>query len=185
MSAACSAYTPLGGMSPGSPTSPSTRSSIAARSPPDRDVRRRSHHDAARHRPRLAGLRRRKLQGARRGTWRSATSATRPPVAARGRTANRSGVTTAARSPSPTTATSPTRSRSTTSCGARGSFRGTSTRRSSPPSSRPRRPRADRERGRTAVMPRLEGAYSTVVMTKRAVVAFRDPYGAARSPSAS
>jgi amidophosphoribosyltransferase len=28
-----------------------------------------------------------------------------------------------------------------------------------------------------AVMPRLEGAYSTVVMTKRAVVAFRDPYG--------
>src|SRR5213078_51032 len=26
-------------------------------------------------------------------------------------------------------------------------------------------------------MPRLEGAYSTVVMTKRAVVAFRDPYG--------
>jgi amidophosphoribosyltransferase len=28
-----------------------------------------------------------------------------------------------------------------------------------------------------AVMPRLRGAYSTVVMTKRAVVAFRDPYG--------
>jgi amidophosphoribosyltransferase len=28
-----------------------------------------------------------------------------------------------------------------------------------------------------AVMPRLAGAYSTVVMTKRAVVAFRDPYG--------
>ncbi len=28
-----------------------------------------------------------------------------------------------------------------------------------------------------AVMPRLEGAYSTVVMTKRAVVAFRDPHG--------
>src|SRR5204863_1552095 len=28
-----------------------------------------------------------------------------------------------------------------------------------------------------AVMPRLEGAYSTVVMTKRAVVAFRDPSG--------
>ncbi len=28
-----------------------------------------------------------------------------------------------------------------------------------------------------AVMPRLEGAYSTVVMTKRAIVAFRDPYG--------
>ena len=28
-----------------------------------------------------------------------------------------------------------------------------------------------------AVMPRLQGAYSTVVMTKRAVVAFRDPYG--------
>jgi amidophosphoribosyltransferase len=28
-----------------------------------------------------------------------------------------------------------------------------------------------------AVMPRLEGAYSTVVMTKRAVVAFRDPNG--------
>jgi amidophosphoribosyltransferase len=28
-----------------------------------------------------------------------------------------------------------------------------------------------------AIMPRLEGAYSTVVMTKRAVVAFRDPYG--------
>jgi amidophosphoribosyltransferase len=28
-----------------------------------------------------------------------------------------------------------------------------------------------------AVMPRLKGAYSTVVMTKRAVVAFRDPYG--------
>jgi amidophosphoribosyltransferase len=28
-----------------------------------------------------------------------------------------------------------------------------------------------------AVMPRLEGAYSTVVMTKHAVVAFRDPYG--------
>jgi amidophosphoribosyltransferase len=27
------------------------------------------------------------------------------------------------------------------------------------------------------VMPRLEGAYSTVVMTKRAVVAFRDPHG--------
>jgi amidophosphoribosyltransferase len=27
------------------------------------------------------------------------------------------------------------------------------------------------------VMPRLEGAYSTVVMTKHAVVAFRDPYG--------
>jgi amidophosphoribosyltransferase len=27
------------------------------------------------------------------------------------------------------------------------------------------------------VMPRLEGAFSTVVMTKRAVVAFRDPYG--------
>src|SRR5204863_497396 len=27
-----------------------------------------------------------------------------------------------------------------------------------------------------AVMPRLEGAYSTVVMTKRAVVAFRDPH---------
>ena len=26
-------------------------------------------------------------------------------------------------------------------------------------------------------MPRLEGAYSTVVMTKRAVVAFRDPHG--------
>jgi amidophosphoribosyltransferase len=29
----------------------------------------------------------------------------------------------------------------------------------------------------SAVMPRLEGAYSTVVMTKRAVVAFRDPHG--------
>jgi amidophosphoribosyltransferase len=28
-----------------------------------------------------------------------------------------------------------------------------------------------------AVMPRLQGAYSTVVMTKRAVVAFRDPHG--------
>ena len=28
-----------------------------------------------------------------------------------------------------------------------------------------------------AVMPRLRGAYSTVVMTKRAVVAFRDPHG--------
>jgi len=28
-----------------------------------------------------------------------------------------------------------------------------------------------------AVMPRLEGAYSTVVMTKHAVVAFRDPHG--------
>ncbi len=28
-----------------------------------------------------------------------------------------------------------------------------------------------------AVMPRLKGAYSTVVMTKRAVVAFRDPHG--------
>jgi amidophosphoribosyltransferase len=28
-----------------------------------------------------------------------------------------------------------------------------------------------------AVMPRLHGAYSTVVMTKRAVVAFRDPHG--------
>jgi amidophosphoribosyltransferase len=28
-----------------------------------------------------------------------------------------------------------------------------------------------------AVMPRLEGAYSTVAMTKRAVVAFRDPHG--------
>ena len=28
-----------------------------------------------------------------------------------------------------------------------------------------------------SVMPRLEGAYSTVVMTKRAVVAFRDPHG--------
>jgi amidophosphoribosyltransferase len=28
-----------------------------------------------------------------------------------------------------------------------------------------------------AVMPRLEGAYSTVIMTKRAVVAFRDPHG--------
>jgi amidophosphoribosyltransferase len=28
-----------------------------------------------------------------------------------------------------------------------------------------------------AVMPRLAGAYSTVVMTKRAVVAFRDPHG--------
>ncbi len=28
-----------------------------------------------------------------------------------------------------------------------------------------------------AVMPRLEGAYSTVVLTKRAVVAFRDPHG--------
>jgi amidophosphoribosyltransferase len=28
-----------------------------------------------------------------------------------------------------------------------------------------------------AVMPRLEGAFSTVVMTKRAVVAFRDPHG--------
>jgi amidophosphoribosyltransferase len=28
-----------------------------------------------------------------------------------------------------------------------------------------------------AIMPRLEGAYSTVVMTKRAVVAFRDPHG--------
>ncbi len=27
------------------------------------------------------------------------------------------------------------------------------------------------------VMPRLEGAYSTVVMTKRAIVAFRDPHG--------
>jgi len=27
------------------------------------------------------------------------------------------------------------------------------------------------------VMPRLQGAYSTVVMTKRAIVAFRDPYG--------
>jgi len=27
------------------------------------------------------------------------------------------------------------------------------------------------------VMPRLEGAYSTVVMTKHAIVAFRDPYG--------
>src|ERR671919_2084309 len=27
------------------------------------------------------------------------------------------------------------------------------------------------------VMPRLEGAYSTVVMTKHAVVAFRDPHG--------
>ena len=26
-------------------------------------------------------------------------------------------------------------------------------------------------------MPRLEGAYSTVVMTKHAVVAFRDPHG--------
>ena len=26
-------------------------------------------------------------------------------------------------------------------------------------------------------MPRLQGAYSTVVMTKRAVVAFRDPHG--------
>ena len=26
-------------------------------------------------------------------------------------------------------------------------------------------------------MPRLRGAYSTVVMTKRAVVAFRDPHG--------
>ncbi len=29
----------------------------------------------------------------------------------------------------------------------------------------------------TDVMPRLEGAYSTVVMTKRAIVAFRDPHG--------
>jgi amidophosphoribosyltransferase len=28
-----------------------------------------------------------------------------------------------------------------------------------------------------AVMPRLQGAFSTVAMTKRAVVAFRDPYG--------
>ncbi|MEO8091757.1 MAG: amidophosphoribosyltransferase [bacterium] len=28
-----------------------------------------------------------------------------------------------------------------------------------------------------AVMPRLQGAYSTVVMTKRAIVAFRDPHG--------
>jgi amidophosphoribosyltransferase len=28
-----------------------------------------------------------------------------------------------------------------------------------------------------AVMPRLEGAYSTVAMTKHAIVAFRDPYG--------
>ena len=27
------------------------------------------------------------------------------------------------------------------------------------------------------VMPRLEGAYSTVVMTKHAIVAFRDPHG--------
>ena len=27
------------------------------------------------------------------------------------------------------------------------------------------------------VMPRLQGAYSTVVMTKRAIVAFRDPHG--------
>jgi amidophosphoribosyltransferase len=29
----------------------------------------------------------------------------------------------------------------------------------------------------TDVMPRMEGAYSTVVMTKRAIVAFRDPHG--------
>jgi len=29
----------------------------------------------------------------------------------------------------------------------------------------------------TDVMPRLQGAYSTVVMTKRAIVAFRDPHG--------
>ena len=34
------------------------------------------------------------------------------------------------------------------------------------------------------VMPRLEGAYSTVVMTKHAVVAFRDPHGVRRWRSA-
>jgi amidophosphoribosyltransferase len=32
-------------------------------------------------------------------------------------------------------------------------------------------------------MPRLQGAYSTVVMTKRAIVAFRDPHGFGRSRS--
>ena len=92
-----------------------------------RDLRGRPHHDRARPRAGLAGVRRAEAQGPHRLHGARATCATPPPAPRPGRTPSRSTARTAARSPWPTTATSSTRSSCTPSCRTSGvQFRSTS-----------------------------------------------------------
>ena len=176
-SAASSASTPRARMSPASPTSRSTPCSTAGRS--RRASPRRRAATSWPCATRASSTRSSTSRSCARctATWRSATSATRPRARTRGRTRSPSGAPTGARWRSPTTATSSTRSSCTPSCARPGvTFRSTSDSEiiaallSTHPAERIEDAVADVMRG-------IEGAYSTVVMTKDRVVAFRDPAG--------
>ena len=164
-------------MSPASRTSRCTRSSTAGRSP--RASRPPRAATSWRCATRASSTRCSTSRSCARcrATWRSPTSATRRPAPTRGRTRSPSGAPTGARSRSATTATSSTRSSCTPSCKDRGvSFRSTSDSEiiAALLSTHPAETIEDAVED---VLPRLEGAFSTVVMTKDRVVAFRDPAG--------
>src|ERR1700753_1462059 len=160
MNAGSSAYTPPGTTAPVSPTSRSTRSSIAARSRPGSPPARAATSPRCATPDSCPRSSTRRSCGRSMATWRSATCATRAPAVALPHTGNLTNAVELWGEHNKK----------------RINFRGTS-------DSEIMAALLSSHDGKTIedaveqVMPRLEGAYSTVVMTKHAIVAFRDPHG--------